>query len=410
MQKLINKLFNTWLLISSIGAGSENYSDSRKIVLTNQIAIFGFFVMLAYDAFYLVYDADTLAGPIITNLAGAAVCVLVVYLNFRKYHEVARLLIYISPNIQIFLLTYFLGTVTGMHLLHFMMISFALFIFSHKSKLILALLFSLPIMMFYLERYFFVPEIPVSQSVIEFLYVTLSATVFGLLIVFFYLFYTAILKTENLLNMEYLRSEGLLLNILPEKVALRLKNKEGTIADYYPTASILFADLVGFTPLASALSPEELVNELNVLFQKFDGMIEHFGLEKIKTIGDAYMVAGGIPEPDPGHVGKIAGLALAMRETVRGYRIQGHELDMRIGFHAGPVVAGIIGLKKFSYDVWGDAVNIASRLESSGVAGKIHVSSDCYEILKDRFEFENRGEIDIKGIGKVHTYFLVGSK
>lgn len=411
MNNILHKLADTWMNISAIGTEGENYSESRKIALSNQIAVFGFFVMLSYDAFYLVYDPLLLIGPITTNLVGSAVCILVVLLNYRHRHELAKLLIYITPNIQIFLLTYFLGTITGMHLLHFMMISFALFIFSHKTRLELAMLFSIPISLFYLERYFFVAEetpIVVSDVVIEFLYISLSATVFGLLIVFFYLFYTAILKTENLLNREYQRSEGLLLNILPESIAQRLKESDDIIADSFPAVTIMFADIVGFTPLASKLDPEVLVNELNTLFQKFDNLIEKYGLEKIKTIGDAYMVAGGLPDPSEDHAQKIAELALALREAVKGYHINGNELNLRIGFHTGTVVAGIIGLKKFSYDVWGDAVNLASRLESGGVPGKIQVSEQSYNLLKDRYRFEERGDIDLKGVGKTRTYFLVG--
>ena len=410
MKNFLQKPAEVWTNISAIGTEGENYSESRKIALSNQISIFGFFVMLSYDAFYLVYDPLLLIGPITTNLVGAAVCILVLYLNFRRKHELARTLIYVTPNIQIFLLTYFLGTITGMHLLHFMMISFALFIFSHKTRVELALLFSIPIMLFYLERYLFIPEetpIIVSDAVIEFLYVSLSATVFALLIVFFYLFYTAILKTENLLNSEYQRSEGLLLNILPESIAQRLKETDDIIADSFPSVTIMFADIVGFTPLASRLDPEVLVNELNTLFQKFDNLIEEHGLEKIKTIGDAYMVAGGLPDPSEDHAQKIAELAIALRESAKGYRIRGNELNLRIGFHTGSVVAGIIGLKKFSYDIWGDAVNLASRLESGGVPGKIQVSEQSYNLLKGGYRFEERGVIELKGVGKIRTYFLV---
>jgi class 3 adenylate cyclase len=412
MQNQLKKLTDIWRVISAIGTEGVDYSESRKIELTNQISVFGFFVMLSYDAFYLVYDALGLIGPITTNLVGSVVCILVIYLNHRHKHDLAKFLIYITPNIQIFLLTYFFGTITGMHLLHFMMISFALFIFSHKSRFQLALLFSVPISLFYLERYFLIPEetpIIVSDVVIEFLYISLSATVFGLLIVFFYLFYTAILKTENLLNMEYQRSEDLLLNILPESIAQRLKETDEIIADSFSSVTIMFADIVGFTPLASKLDPEVLVNELNILFQKFDNLIEEHGLEKIKTIGDAYMVAGGLPDPGQDHAHKIAELAIALREAVKGYKIRGFELNLRIGFHTGPVVAGIIGSKKFSYDIWGDAVNLASRLESSGLPGKIQVSEQSYKLLKENYCFEERGEIELKGVGKVRTYFLIGS-
>jgi len=208
---------------------------------------------------------------------------------------------------------------------------------------------------------------------------------------------------------EKARSEHLLLNILPQSVAHRLQRGESTISDAYDDISVLFADLVHFTDLAGRMSPDELVDMLNRLFSGFDALVEKHGLEKVKTIGDAYMVVGGAPEPCPDHAERMARLALEMLDEVDAFNARhGLELDLRIGIHRGPAVAGVIGLKKFTYDLWGDTVNIASRMESHGLPGSIQVSEAFYAPLKERFRFSERGSIDIKGKGEIRTWLLLG--
>jgi class 3 adenylate cyclase len=206
-------------------------------------------------------------------------------------------------------------------------------------------------------------------------------------------------------------NERLLLNILPPSIADRLRGGETVIADRFDEMTVLFADCVGFTELSSYLSPAEVVVVLNEVFSMFDTLADRYGLEKIKTIGDAYMVVGGL-EPDPegrSHVARVAEMALDMIDAVAAYRERtGSSLEVRIGMHAGPTVAGVIGLKKFIYDVWGDAVNTASRMESTGVPGRIQVSEQTQERLGSEFAFEPRGEIEIKGKGRLRTWFLVG--
>jgi adenylate cyclase len=219
-------------------------------------------------------------------------------------------------------------------------------------------------------------------------------------------------RAENALEREYARSEALLTNILPPAVAVRLKQgTERVIADSYPEASILFADMAGFTARASDALPVQLVLFLNDLFSAFDRLVERYGLEKIKTTGDAYMVVSGVPQPRPDHAETIARLALDMRDAVQAIAAAtGRPLSIRIGISSGPVVAGVVGTKKFFYDVWGDAVNVASRMESTGIAGKIQVSEATYALIKDRFEFEARGEIEVRGKGTMRTWFLLGPK
>ncbi|WP_353807061.1 adenylate/guanylate cyclase domain-containing protein [Mesorhizobium sp.] len=211
---------------------------------------------------------------------------------------------------------------------------------------------------------------------------------------------------------EHNRSEALLTNILPAAIAERLKRgKEMVIADKYDEVSILFVDIADFTAGASQTTPEELVLFLNRVFTDFDRLVERHGLEKIKTTGDAYMVVSGVPTPRSDHAEALAQLALDMRDAAKDLRDPfGRSLAIRIGMSSGPVVAGVVGARKFFYDVWGDAVNLASRMESTGVSGQIQVSQEIYQHLKDRFVLMSRGEIAIKGKGGVRTWFLVGRK
>ncbi len=215
----------------------------------------------------------------------------------------------------------------------------------------------------------------------------------------------------KLLEAEREKSDRLLLNILPSAIAERLKQNSSTLADSFPEVTVLFADLVGFTKIASRTTPTELVTLLNEIFSAFDRLAEWHGLEKIKTIGDAYMVVGGLPVPRSEHAEAIAEMALDMLEEISSFRTkEGEPLSLRIGIATGPAVAGVIGLRKFSYDLWGDTVNTASRMESHGKAGSIQVTAATYQILRDKYLFQERGEIDVKGKGKMRAYFLSGKK
>ena len=208
---------------------------------------------------------------------------------------------------------------------------------------------------------------------------------------------------------EQARSERLLLNVLPAPIAERLKAGEPTIADAFDDVTVAFADLVGFTELAAQMSPEELVRLLNEAFSRFDDLADHYGVEKIKTIGDAYMVAAGIPTPRPDHATAVAEMALAMRTEIEGLAAEtGLDLHLRIGVDSGPVVAGVIGHRKFAYDLWGDIVNTAARMEAHGIPGEIQFTHRARQGLEGSFEFTDRGEIQVKGKGAVRTCLLVG--
>ncbi len=207
------------------------------------------------------------------------------------------------------------------------------------------------------------------------------------------------------------KSESLLLNILPQQIAERLKQGHHQIAEGFAEVTILFADIVGFTLLSEKISPEDLVRLLNKIFSEFDRLSDRHGLEKIKTIGDAYMVASGLPIPRTDHVEAVAEMALDMQEEISKFNLQ-HDckLSIRIGINSGPVIAGVIGTKKFIYDLWGDAVNTASRMESHGIPGAIQVTASTYNILQNKYIFQERGFISVKGKGEMKTYLLVDRK
>jgi adenylate cyclase len=219
-------------------------------------------------------------------------------------------------------------------------------------------------------------------------------------------------RAEERAQREHERSEALLINILPPSIASRLKESPGVaIADAYPDASILFADIAGFTTRASNMAPRDVVQFLNTVYAQFDNLVERYGLEKIKTTGDSYMVVSGVPDPRPDHAAKIAELALDIRHATAGLvDAKGDAALMRIGIASGPVVAGVIGTRKFFYDVWGDAVNTASRMESTGAPGKIQVAEETRELLLDDFVLEERGVVDVRGKGPMRTWFLSGRK
>lgn len=203
--------------------------------------------------------------------------------------------------------------------------------------------------------------------------------------------------------------EELLLNILPKPIAKRLQERQSIIADSFSDVSVLFADLVGFTNFASQTSAAETVKVLNQIFSLFDELSLRHGLEKIKTMGDAYMVVGGLPEPQENHAFAIAQMALDMQAAVASFNVENnHNFSLRIGINIGGVVAGVIGLTKFSYDLWGDTVNVAQRMESNGIPGEIQVTPAVYERLKDKFLFKMRGAVEIKGKGEMMVYLLVG--
>ena len=207
------------------------------------------------------------------------------------------------------------------------------------------------------------------------------------------------------LSVERERAEGLLLNVLPEVVAAELKETGTTTARHYESVSVLFADIVGFTPLSAQMDPEEMVDQLNDVFTYFDALADKYGVEKIRTIGDNYMVASGVPVPKADHAQALCAMALEMLE----YSETG-PLSFRVGINSGPVVAGVIGTRKFQYDIWGDTVNTASRMESHGEPGRIQISQTTHELIADQFATTPRGAVEVKGKGTLNTYWLASRR
>jgi class 3 adenylate cyclase len=257
-----------------------------------------------------------------------------------------------------------------------------------------------------------------AQAVTELKHIQLGLLILTLLVLILegiLIYHPAIEKlttTFNQLAEEQKKSENLLLNILPETVVHRLKEQPTTIAEAFGEVTVLFADIVGFTQLSTQVSPQELVALLNRIFSAFDELAEKHGLEKIKTIGDAYMIVGGLPVPRKDHAEAIIEMALDMQQAISQFNLEtGFDCNIRIGINTGSVVAGVIGIKKFIYDLWGDTVNIASRMESHGIPGKIQITQSTYEQvkdkIKDKYTLESRGLIEIKGKGEMHTYLVI---
>jgi len=208
------------------------------------------------------------------------------------------------------------------------------------------------------------------------------------------------------LKAEKKKSDDLLLNILPSEIAEELKNKGETAARHFDMVSVLFTDFVNFTGISSSLSPTELVKEIDICFKAFDGIIEKNGLEKIKTIGDAYLAVCGMPETDNDHATKVIKAAMDIKNFVAERKKNGGKFEIRLGIHSGPLVAGIVGVKKFAYDIWGDTVNLASRMESNSESGKINISEATYQLIKDQFNCTPRGKIEVKNKGMIEMYYV----
>jgi class 3 adenylate cyclase len=255
------------------------------------------------------------------------------------------------------------------------------------------------------------PAFPVSAPVINLFQLFNGFSVLMIIGIFAYSFRQVVDDAEGQLQVQYDRAERLLRNILPVSIGERLKEKEQLIADGFQEASILFADLQNFTEFAGTTRPEELVLTLNELFSSFDDLLEPHGIEKIKTIGDAYMVASGLPQESDRHAAQITGYALDMLTAVKDFnKKRGRDFSVRIGINSGPVVAGVVGKKKYAYDLWGDTVNVAARMEASGAAGAIHISENTHRLIKDKFDTIKREPLHIKGKGLMQTYFITSAE
>ena len=401
-------------LISIIRYGTERYPEkvARRLRWLN---ITTWIVSAVASGFATVQFLDPTPGlwrVAAINALAALVCPAIPLLH-RFGSLAAALVLFIIGYVYFFVVIVLLGTGTGMQFYYLMATAFVVLFFGIEH-IFLASAFGIVAVALIIASQVLVASNtglqPARTQFRDFIAITVISCAVLFTIIFYALREAA--RAEAAAERERERSEILLANILPASIASRLKSRtESVIADKYDEASIMFADMAGFTARASDTAPDDLVQFLNRVFTDFDRLVERHGLEKIKTTGDCYMVVSGVPTPRPDHAAALAQLALEIRDAATDLRDpHGRSVPIRIGIASGPVVAGVVGTRKFFFDVWGDAVNVASRMELTGIAGKIQVSQEVYERLRNEFVLECRGPIDVKGKGQMLTWFLAGRK
>jgi adenylate cyclase len=387
------------------GTGGYPPETKRRLMILNMIAY-----LIAVSTFIYALQHASLDyskyGPVILINLVLVLTMLVVPFMHRLSDVAGALVIAVSELVALILFAALLGRSSGVQLQYFVFAAAAFVVFGLR-RLWLVVPTVAAALTLHLASWFWLPRsnglIDAESEVIDAIYVQAAITTFGLIAA---TVYYAFRLAEN----AKAETDALLRNILPDRIVERLKSKPAEpIADNFPEASILFADISGFVPLARRLGAGRTVALLNRIVSEFDALSELHGVEKIKTIGDAYMAAAGVPEGRLDHLPRLARLALDMQSVLRRMRDEtGLDLNMRIGLASGPVMAGVIGRQKFSYDVWGDAVNLAARLESLSLPGRIHVCPRCHAELVREFVLESRGVVEIKGVGLQETWFLVG--
>jgi len=412
LKQLFNKAF---LLLSQFAADPEDTEEWRiKKVIGWFSVITGIPVYLGYALLYIAFKEWPAA---LAAISGAVLFILgiLVYGVFR-YRNYAVIVTYIFITFALVqtMSHVLLGgfTQSGMVLVWLVLLPvYTLVMYKTRQGIVWILLVAVIYLgVAFLEPYYLRPTNNIPPAVITAMYVVnaLGVGSFMLLSVYYYVWRNEMLS--KLLLSEQNKTEALLSNMLPKEIAAILKNENRVIADHFDGVSILFADVANFTPMSATMTPTELVELLNDVFSCFDTMVEKYGLEKIKTIGDCYMVAAGVPRQRSDHAHILTRLALDMRDHTRQHSFQGKQLVFRIGVNSGPAVAGVIGHKKFSYDLWGDTVNTASRMESHGTAGTVQITEATYELIKDDFICEPRGVVSVKGKGDMNIWSVTESR
>jgi adenylate cyclase len=394
-------------LLPSIRYGTERYPETiaRRLRALNITAWIAAPLGASFAATQLLDPAPGMWKPGIVN-ALAALILMSIPLLHRFGPLAAPLAFSAAAYVAIFFDCFLLGIGIGMQF-YYLVITALMILFLGTEHIVLSAALCAVAAVLIIALEIFVPRDtglqPAAITFASFITTTIASCVILFAIVLY-----GVREAER----EHARSESLLANILPAAIASRLKSRaESVIADRYDEASILFADMAGFTARTSDTAPDDLVQFLNRVFSDFDRVVESHGLEKIKTTGDSYMVVSGVPAPRPDHAQALGQLALDLRDAATGLLDpRGRSVPIRFGISSGPVVAGVVGTRKFFYDVWGDAVNVASRMESTGEPGNIQVSQDTYERLNSEFVLESRGVIDVKGKGEMQTWFLIGRK
>ena len=396
-----------WLMI---GTNNRPKRQAQRIVLTNVMITVTALLSYLHAITFALYDINQLKGPIALLLIIGTALLATPFLNKKKPYlgSAFNLTLWLGYGCS---LTYTFGTESAVYFYFLAGAASAILIVGVYHNLLSVLSIMLQIGLFiYFDRAHIPPAeflhlAPIFYSTLHFASILLFMGFIFCMI--YYAFYQARLS-EDALQREYEYSEKLLSNMMPAAIAAKLKHNHGeTIAENHDAVTILFADIVDFTPRAENKNASDLVKFLNNLFTRFDLLAEKYGLEKIKTIGDAFMVAGGMPSPQADHAARVAYMALDMMDETRKYAMEtGEAVELRIGLHTGPAVAGVIGTRKPLYDVWGDTVNTASRLESSGTNGKIQVTDSTKALLDKIFMFKKRGKVEIKGKGNLDTWYL----
>jgi len=362
--------------------------------------------------FVYVFAAPELWWTGVVNIAAAAIYALVPLLH--RFGELVPPLTFIgTAYVSIFTICWFVGTGSGLQF-YFLVAACLVVLQLGVDRIFLAASLAAIAAGLVIALQFLVPRDTGAQPAwslsLSFVITTISACVMVVTTVWYAV--REIVRAEAAMELEYERSEALLANILPASVADRLKDPaRNVIADKYDDASVLFADIAGFTERASDMPPDELIRFLDRLYGDFDALVDKRGLEKIKVTGDSYIVVSGVPEPRADHVEALAALALDMADAADRLKdSRGNAVPLRIGLASGPVVAGVVGSRRFFYDVWGDAVNVASRMESTDSVGRIQVPEVVYQRLKNDFVLQERGAVEVKGKGRMRTWYLVGRK
>jgi adenylate cyclase len=389
------------------------YSDriARRRRILNLTATMAVFISAGFG-FVQVVSAPQLWWTGIINVVGAAIYAIIPLLH--RFGELFPPLTFIgTAYLSIFTICWFVGTGSGLQF-YFLVAACLIVLQLGVDRIFLASILAAIAAGMVITLQFLVPRDTGAQPVwalsLSFVVTTISSCVMVVTTVWYSV--REIVRAEAAMELEYERSEALLANILPASVADRLKDPaRNIIADKYDDASVLFADIAGFTERASDMEPDQLILFLDRLYGDFDALVDKHGLEKIKVSGDSYMVVSGVPQPRADHVEALAALALDMAEAASLLKdSRGDALPLRIGLASGPVVAGVVGSRRFFYDVWGDAVNVASRMETTDSVGRIQVPEDVYRRLKDDFVLQERGVVQVKGKGVMRTWYLIGRK
>lgn len=408
MLKLIHNILKR---ISMVGVDESLTVDlSRKIRLANICAFFMAFMVAAAGAISFPFQENYKDLNIVRIFLGG-IYSFPIFLNYFGLYSTSRFYVIVSPAIALTLIAAVIGaepaTSLKVALMPAILLPIVLFGVTERKKMVVGMVMVVGALGFIdliasiMPLHPGTPEDLFSNNIEVNINVVISLVLF---IIAFIVYQIILKQTEESLREEHSRAEELLQNILPREIIPILKESPEVIAENFEETSILFADIVNFTPLAARKGAQEIVRILNSVFSYFDSIVEKYDVEKIKTIGDCYMVAAGVPRDNEEHAKILVKIALEFRNYIEMTPFEGELLDLRIGISSGPVVAGVIGKKKFIYDLWGDTVNTASRMESHGRAGEIQITEETKKRIDDEFECEKQADIEVKGKGKMAIY------